>query len=538
MLYEEALTYVNDMFKGVYMSRRKRDLLNFLIYLVNKKYSKKDKIIRQINRDFLNKWKFYADLIAKIIPIRPKVENRDIKELVRKNTEPVPVDTSIADKMIEMHKQNLIIEQQFRELNPHIIEEHYESRVSEDIMLREKEQRQKQRKERIQKNIEQEKAKIAESKLEYKTVVAKYLITTDFMNSVAKIEFSDGVVREINLESLHRLPLGVKHDEIEELMSERFCKYTNHNQEMKFLIRRTIPEALYTGPATMQVKKPKTTVKPEPTVHSLWKIVEKDGMKVKCLDKDMHEYMEKLSYDRLNRNINLYPHHSEGFTIEGNQAIFRMQMKKGMCLMTIPYHEPVVKEKVEKAVNEDFEFVSSGEEALPLYYEKVERKVIEMPKVPINAQKIKEWIEVKRKSQKPLVVKNESICYNKFEVLSQLGFDKVIDSIYNPVEVEGKIVNKKANKSEIKNLQKEANKKKLKSQHKLPVDLEKRISFNNLIMSIFSHKTVNSANCVEKVRTDGYLTKFMLPLNKSRRIKVVNKIKSLLEYKDDSKFNK
>jgi hypothetical protein len=440
--------------------------------------------------------------------------------------------------MIEMHKQNLIIEQQFRQLNPHIIEEHYESRVSEDIMLREKEHRQKQRKERIQKNIEQERAKIAESKLEYKTVVAKYLITTDFTNLVAKIEFSDGVVREINLESLHRLPLGVKNNEIEDLMSERFCKYTNYNQEMKFLIRRTIPEALYTGPATLQVEKPKKSVKPEPTVHSLWKIVEKDGMKVKCLDKDMHEYMEKLSYDRLNRNINLYPHHSEGFTIEGNQAIFRMQMKKGMCLMTIPYYEPVVKEKVEKAVNEDFEFVSSGEEALPLYYEKVESKVIEMPKVPINAQKIKEWTEVKRKSQKPLVVKNESICYNKFEVLSQFGFEKIIDSIYNPVEVEGKIVNKKANKWEIKNLQKEANKKKLKSQHKLPVDLEKRVSFNNLIMSIFSPKTVNSANCVEKVRTDGYLTKFMLPLNKSRRIKVVNKIKSLLEYKDDSQFNK
>jgi len=432
MIYEEALIFINDMFTDVYMSRRKNDLKNFLIYLVNKKYGKKDKILRQINKTFLLKWKFYADLISNIIPIKPVAKQSDLDALVKINTEIEEVDTSISDRMIEEHKANLVIENEFRKLNPHIIVEKYKSHCS-DIMVHDKELRQSQRKEMLLKKSKEATEKKKQEMSQTVTQTAKSLVKLDKAKLEARILFSGGLKRTVKVTELLRPPTGMSQTTISNLMSG-FCL---HND--KFIIRVQYPEMLYTGDAKTEVAKKVEEVEPEPEVHTLYKILRKDGMHVVCLDTNNIEYTEKLSYDKTNKDISLYPHNNEGFKIEEGRAYFTMHMKKGLSLMHIPYH-------ISEKTKGDYDFVSSGEEALPLYMESVERKVINMPKMPINQQMINKWQTVKRKCQKPLRVKHEIVTYNKFEVLNQYKFDKVIESIYSesePITSANKILSKK-----------------------------------------------------------------------------------------------
>jgi len=317
--------------------------------------------------------------------------------------------------------------------------------------------------------------------------------------------------------------MGMSQNTVLDLMSG-FCI---HND--KFIIRTQYPEMLYTGKAEIEVAKKAEEIKPEPEVHTLYKILMKDGMHAACIDTNNFEYREKLSYDKTGKDINLYPDHSDGFTIEEGRAYFKMHMKKGLSLMSIPYH-------IGEKPKGDFDFVSSGEEALPLYTESVERKVINMPEIPINQTMINKWQTVKRKCQKPLKVKHEIVTYNKFEVLNQYKLDKVMESIYydpEPVVSKNKILSKR----EVAVIKKNSFKTQRKMQRSLPPDLEKRMSFNNLVLAIFSPRTMNSEHCVQKVREDGYLTKSMLPLTKQRRSKIVSKIKGLLEVKDDFRLD-
>jgi len=503
------------------MSRRKIDLKNFLIYLVNKKYNKKDKIIRQINKTSLLKWKFYADLVAAIIPIKPIVKKFEIDSLIRSCTELEKVDTSIADKMIEEHKRNLVIEKEFRKLSPHIIIESYKSHCSDTIMKQEKESRQESRKKLLSKESAKKTLEVENQMKSTITQTAVSLIDLDKTTMKAKIKFTDNIERVVNVTTLSRLPSDLSQRSLDNLMSDSFCVSAD-----SFIIRAKFPEALFRGCAKLEVIKKLQAVKPKPTKHTLCKIIEKDGMKVKCLDTNNCEFVEKLSYDKTNKNADLYPHHQEGFKVEEDRAYFKMHMKKGVCLMCIPYH-------LSEKVKGDFEFVSSGEEVLPIYYETVEKEVINPPNFPIHQTMIKKWETVKRRCQKPLKIKEEFIVHNKFEVLNQFKFDKVVESIYDNYSNKSDGSNKILQRATLKKIKKQSETKQRELKKAMPVDLEKRMSLNSLLFSIFSPRTMNSGNCLEKIRNDGYLTKSMLPLNKSKRIKIVNKIKGLLEVKDD-----
>jgi len=530
MIHEEALTFVETLFEGVYMSRRKKDLRDFLIYLVNVKYGKSVRIIRQINRDFLMKWKFYADLIAQIIPIKPSIKRGDLNTVVTANTVNVFTDTSISDRMIQDYKDKLAVEIEFRKQRPHVIIEKYKSNVSYTKLQDEKEFRQNQRKKRIAENLKN-KCLINKFNPESNEEVCavgfvKLLIDKrDDTNTKAIIRYSDNVDREIAVmpTTKYCLPSAMQND----TLPDDFFYVIQDS----FIIKSLDSKNFFIGPYKYYLKNDKP--KPVKETHTLLKIINKQGLLATCVDTEAKEYKERIKIISDIQGSSKYPIYTDGFTVEDGLALFILPGgKKPARLASLTYHE---KETNERKIGDDLEFISSGEEALPLYYETVETKTIQMPNTPINKHHLNKWEKVKAQCQKPRIIKNEIITYNKFELLTDFQFENKMEAIYNPVVKNNKLQNSIPKLPHVR--KRAAKNKELRTKELSNVVITKELSLNNLVMNTLLPKKLCSYNCLIKVREDGYLTKSMLPLTKSKRKKIVSQIKGLLEYKDEMEFN-